>query len=1151
MPGPQAVPELQAALAELTSRAGAAATKFAAGLRRLSPSEAFSFAADAYPKVLDPFVKASGELTAQWYAEQPTKPQARGAKVFVPEPAPLPPPEKLAASARWAVAQRDTEGALRGNATRLVMNGSRDTMISNAAREGVPWVRVSSSVASACGYCKMAVARSSLEGGELWTPDQMAVVDRFHDHCNCSAVAVRDGVYAEPAYVAQWREQHRAAVAEHGGDTAAVVRALTDQRVLNAAVIAAGGAAVVSAVPDVVRAVRAWRSVRNAAGNVASAAGGAVSDAAGLVLSGPGGVPSGAPPADPQADGGLTSLPMQTEESVGLTRVELAERDSGLVNPKWTRADADSDSGDNYAYNCVRCVVAYELRRRGYDVEARPSQGRNGMLLTDLAQMWQRGNGPGRPARPWDTVPSTFGHKDSADSYLKDNYDDGARGFIVIEIAQEEGGGGHVFSWELIGDEVVYLDPQRPAFDVKYTKFKGEDNFERCRAGSDMMVVRVDDLVPRDSAAEVVTVPGVRFDPPTVEWMNENFPRPASLEWTPERVGQWWRQGGANTRESEQWIRKQRAQSASSSSGGDVGKGATDNETLVLYHGTTTKNVDSIKESGLRPPERVNSASWPMLTDSLEQAREYVNGRPGAVVLEYHVPKSAVYSRGNSSAMLWPGVEHPVYDQTATAYAIKTPLPADLLRQVLVADADAATEVTLPYIRNNNGVRINAAPDAFNQNVEPWGRYVSHDTADMPLQPGWERGTVTFSNPLNVDDTNGDWKQQVSDQFGGATGKELSQRLLEAGYDGVLPRDKYGITEIVDVRPKDERGHQVTDNGDGLVLGAGKRTSTKGGGPGSTPVSGKFGKVASRLPAGTEIKPVYALNKDGTVKLSKSGKPQVDVAGTWAAVSDDTLDENLRLALRQAQPWAVEAGTTWYPGVRKMATRLTKQYAASFKQQHGVDLSPDLLGGLVSVFSRNNGWIRNIVGVRQYLDDPFAEKPKKDKKTGVTKMVKPMHVTMTGGAENLIAFVKARHEAGLFDDHVNVEAFFAQYPTAPKPHRFWRSIMGDEDNSAIDRWMARVQLHTDDPEFAEKMRSATKTVNGVKDNYGYHRLEASIKRISREPEFAGYTATQLQAMPWVHLVGPDGVLGDIQDLSSDKAASAEARRHTESMGWRD
>ena len=105
-----------------------------------------------------------------------------------------------------------------------------------------------------------------------------------------------------------------------------------------------------------------------------------------------------------------------------------------------------------------------------------------------------------------------------------------------------------------------------------------------------------------------------------------------------------------------------------------------------------------------------------------------------------------------------------------------------------------------------------------------------------------------------------------------------------------------------------------------------------------------------------------------------------------------------------------------------MATRLTKQYAKSFKQQHGVDLSPDLLGGLVSVFSRNNGWIRNIVGVRQFLDDPFAEKPKKDKETGETKMVKPMHVTMTGGATNLIEFVKARREAGETDDHAIVEA---------------------------------------------------------------------------------------------------------------------------------
>ena len=33
--------------------------------------------------------------------------------------------------------------------------------------------------------------------------------------------------------------------------------------------------------------------------------------------------------------------------------------------------------------------------------------------------------------------------------------------------------------------------------------------------------------------------------------------------------------------------------------------------------------------------------------------------------------------------------------------------------------------------------------------------------------------------------------------------------LRAKGHDGVITHDKYGIGEIVDIRPKDQRGHQV------------------------------------------------------------------------------------------------------------------------------------------------------------------------------------------------------------------------------------------------------------------------------------------------------------------------------------------------------
>ena len=122
----------------------------------------------------------------------------------------------------------------------------------------------------------------------------------------------------------------------------------------------------------------------------------------------------------------------------------------------------------------------------------------------------------------------------------------------------------------------------------------------------------------------------------------------------------------------------------------------------------------------------------------------------------------------------------------------------------------AAAPVTIKYVRNNNGMR---QVGGFSQDIEPWGRYMSEGTGGESLQKGWESGSVTFANPLVVEHADGGWKEALSKQFDGATGKTLSKRLIAAGYDGVISQDKYGTAEIVDVRPKGKRGHKVSRRG--------------------------------------------------------------------------------------------------------------------------------------------------------------------------------------------------------------------------------------------------------------------------------------------------------------------------------------------------
>lgn len=147
-------------------------------------------------------------------------------------------------------------------------------------------------------------------------------------------------------------------------------------------------------------------------------------------------------------------------------------------------------------------------------------------------------------------------------------------------------------------------------------------------------------------------------------------------------------------------------------------------------------------------------------------------------------------------------IQHPHTKQWHSVLDMPHPRTASLQKMA---------KVSLPYLRNNNGMRQHWTSDEFGQVVEPWGRYMSpdSDSQHLPLQRGWERGSVDFDNPLYVPHEYGAWKQKLSEQFGGLTGHELSQALLDKGHDGVITHDKFGLGEIVDIRPKDQRGHRV------------------------------------------------------------------------------------------------------------------------------------------------------------------------------------------------------------------------------------------------------------------------------------------------------------------------------------------------------
>ena len=132
-----------------------------------------------------------------------------------------------------------------------------------------------------------------------------------------------------------------------------------------------------------------------------------------------------------------------------LNRKQVAmtlDADMAACNPKYSK-------GGVYKNNCISCALAYDLRRRGYDVEAAPidtTSAINGSLPVQL------GFYKGEKLETFD-VPSdnNVAMKQFSDRILK--YGDGSRGLLRI---RWKNGDGHAAIWEVSGDTVVIRDPQ-------------------------------------------------------------------------------------------------------------------------------------------------------------------------------------------------------------------------------------------------------------------------------------------------------------------------------------------------------------------------------------------------------------------------------------------------------------------------------------------------------------------------------------------------------------------------------------------------------------------------------------------------------------------------------------------------------------------
>lgn len=153
-----------------------------------------------------------------------------------------------------------------------------------------------------------------------------------------------------------------------------------------------------------------------------------------------------------------------------------------------------------YTENCQRCAVAYELRRRGYDVTALPTyEGDTLGKVTNVKKdgaIWSRWQGAFRNAKPQSVKAKTSEEVVNNVEKKMKSYGDGARG--VVSVIYKSGRMGHVFNVEQRKGKTYFVDAQNG-------QRKWAKNFMDIVDRSTVTLTRTDNLKISDRAKNFVT----------------------------------------------------------------------------------------------------------------------------------------------------------------------------------------------------------------------------------------------------------------------------------------------------------------------------------------------------------------------------------------------------------------------------------------------------------------------------------------------------------------------------------------------------------------------------------------------------------------------------------------------------------------------
>ena len=203
--------------------------------------------------------------------------------------------------------------------------------------------------------------------------------------------------------------------------------------------------------------------------------------------------------ADNERDRRLYESNVQGMERVLQERQERFERSRELLKGKGKpesidealkKVNLDENGRQRYRNNCQRCVIAYELRRRGYNVEAVEWDG------------WKEGSNSWQWTRALEgaTYFENIGARTRKQTLPKiaqkmEEWGEGSRAFVAV--AWDNSTSSHVFNAEYHNGNVVFVDAQTG----KYVKWS---EYNALAKPSSIEIVRVDHLKPTAEIANMV-----------------------------------------------------------------------------------------------------------------------------------------------------------------------------------------------------------------------------------------------------------------------------------------------------------------------------------------------------------------------------------------------------------------------------------------------------------------------------------------------------------------------------------------------------------------------------------------------------------------------------------------------------------------------